>query len=206
VNSATIKIKSKGIKTSLNILVLFLLFPLALFMASAWEIWRYPAEITPPPSADYAIVLGAQSWGKEASPVFQGRIEEGIRLYRQGRIKKIIFSGGPGRPPQAEVAKAYAMAQHIAPEDILTEDRSRNTWENLQYSKELLPPSPVPSVYIVSDPLHLKRAAAMAQDLHLQGYPYPTQSSRIRSFTSQVAFWIRESLAFSYYRILRIFR
>jgi vancomycin permeability regulator SanA len=62
--------------------------------------------------ADAAIVLGAAVWSKQVSPVFRERINHAIDLYRQGKVRKIIFTGGQGNkdePTEAAAARQYAI-------------------------------------------------------------------------------------------------
>src|SRR5919106_5815208 len=46
--------------------------------------------------ADAAVVLGAAVWSVDVSPVFRERINHGIDLYRKGKVRKLIFTGGRG--------------------------------------------------------------------------------------------------------------
>ena len=48
--------------------------------------------------ADAAIVLGAAVWSAVSLPVFRERINHGIDLYRKGKVRKLIFTGGQGNP------------------------------------------------------------------------------------------------------------
>ena len=60
---------------------------------------------------DAAIVLGAAVWGNEVSPVFRERINHAIDLYRAGKVRKIIFTGGQGnRDELTEAAEARQYA------------------------------------------------------------------------------------------------
>src|SRR5215510_12875724 len=66
--------------------------------------------------ADAAVVLGAAVWGKRASPVFEERINHALSLYRSGKVRKIIFTGGIGNPnesPESVVARDYAIASGV---------------------------------------------------------------------------------------------
>ena len=47
-------------------------------------------------------------------------------------------------------------------------------------------------VLLVSDPLHLRRAARMALDLGMDAYPSPTRTSRYQSLGTQVPMLARE--------------
>ena len=79
----------------------------------------------------------------------------------------------------------------------MVEDRSRTTWENLVCLRGTLgvPPRPrasLPTVLVVSDPYHLRRAASMARDLGFDARPAPTPTTRYRSWRSKGSFLARE--------------
>lgn len=180
---------------------------LALLLAAvlAYQAWRtvsFAESLMPPPNADIAIVLGARSAGPEPLPVFRERIEYAIRLYQEGKVRKLLFTGAPGEPPQAIVARDYALARGVPEDAMLLETRSRITIENLRYAKELLP-NPDDSVLIVSDPLHLRRAMRMAQDVGLNAIPAAVPETRVRGFWSRAKMTLRESAAYVKYWILR---
>lgn len=66
-------------------------------------------------------------------------------LYQQGYAPKILFTGGLGRntegllpEPEAVRFAKVAMECGVPEEDILIEDQSRNTKENILFTKELL--------------------------------------------------------------------
>lgn len=192
------------LKTRYKIFFVFFLL-LIFFGLVAREIWVFPKSIADMPNADYVIVLGATSFGPRPSPVFRERIQEGIRLYREGKAKKLIFTGKPGDPPQAIVAKNHALAQQIPEEDLLIEVSSTNTLENLYFAKGVAKQPEEASFLIVSDPLHLKRALQIAQDLEMNAHPAPTQSTRFNTPVSRLKFFGREVLAYSYYRLQKLF-
>src|SRR5262249_30496553 len=126
-------------------------------------------------------------------------------LYREGKVRKLLFTGQPGEPPQALVARHIALEAGVPEADILVETRSRRTLENLRYARELLDAPDQSTVLIVSDPLHLKRAMLMATDLGLHAFPAPVTSTRVCGFGSRLKFLCRESFAALYYRIERWF-
>ena len=138
--------------------------------------------------ADAAVVLGAAVWSQGVSPVFRERINHAIDLYRRKRVHKIIFTGGQGNrnePTEAAAARNYAVTNGISSSDILIEQRSHTTYENLVYAKQLANTHGLKKVLIVSDPMHMKRAIAMAQDVGLDAYPSPTPTTRYTGFRSQ---------------------
>jgi uncharacterized SAM-binding protein YcdF (DUF218 family) len=154
--------------------------------------------------ADAAVVLGAAVWSRGVSPVFRERINHAIDLYRRGRVHKIIFTGGQGNanePTEAAAARDYALSNGISPNDILIEQRSHTTYENLVYAKQLADVHGLKKVLIVSDPMHMKRAIAMAQDVGLDAYPSPTQTTRYSGFRSQSKELFRETFYYLGYTI-----
>lgn len=146
-------------------------------------------------ASDAAIVLGAGVWQDKPSPVFKARIDHGINLYHQDRVKVLVFTGGVGRDKkfaEADVAETYAIAQGVKPQDILTETHSKITFENLQEAKNLLDEAKLKTVLLVSDPLHMKRAMTMAKDLNIEAAPSPTPTSRYQSWRTKTGFLARE--------------
>jgi uncharacterized SAM-binding protein YcdF (DUF218 family) len=137
--------------------------------------------------ADAAIVLGAAVWGNEVSPVFRERINHAIDLYRSGKVGKIIFTGGQGNRnelTEAAAARAYATKNGIPANDILIEENSHTTYENVVNAKQLADANGLKKVLIVSDPMHMKRA--MAGDIGLEAYPSPTPTTRYQGWRSQI--------------------
>ena len=147
-------------------------------------------------NADAAIVLGAAVWGNQVSPVFKERINHAINLYRQGRIRKLIFTGGQGNrnePTEAAAARNYALQNGVPLSDVLIEQQSHTTYENMVYAKRLADQNGLKKILIVSDPLHMKRAVTMAHDVGLDAYPSPTPTSKYRSLKIQTSELARET-------------
>lgn len=147
-------------------------------------------------SADAAIVLGAAPWGDEPSPVLRERINHAIALYQARRVRKIIMTGGP---LDAEVARAYALEQGIPAGDVLWETTSRTTEQDLYYANAVAQQQRLGSFLIVSDPLHMRRAMLMANDLGLNAYSSPTPTTMYQSWNTQGEFLLRESFYYLWY-------
>ena len=155
--------------------------------------------------ADAAVVLGAAVWSADVSPVFRERINHGIDLYRKGRVRKLIFTGGqgnPGEPTESSAAKKYALKNGVPAQDILIEEKSHTTFEHIVYAKQLADQQGFRKVLIVSDPLHMKRAMAMASDAGLTAEPSPTTTTRYQSLGSQMGLLAHET----YYYIGHLLR
>ncbi|WP_035140626.1 YdcF family protein [Fischerella sp. PCC 9605] len=157
--------------------------------------------------ADAAIVLGAAAWEDKPSPVFRERINHAINLYKTGNVHNIIFTGGIGKNSEyaeAIVGKQYAIAHGVKKSDILIEAESLTTLQNIKNALKVASSTQLSKFLIVSDPLHLKRAVLMAQDLGMDAHPSGTPTSRYRSFKSKLKFLVRETYSYFIYLLLRI--
>jgi uncharacterized SAM-binding protein YcdF (DUF218 family) len=173
----------------------------------AISIWSY-GNIDERQNADVAIVLGAAVYGDEPSPVFRERINHGIWLYENGYVDKLIFTGGKVQGQvlsDSAVAKAYAVAKGIPEEDILIEEDSTITQENIFNATRIVEANAFSSVILVSDPLHMKRAMLMAKDAGLLAYSSPTPTSMYQSTDSKLQFLGREVFYYIGYELYRIF-
>lgn len=157
--------------------------------------------------ADAAVVLGAAVWTRRPSPVFRERINHAVELYRRGRVRKLILTGGQGardEPAESVAARAYAVQRGVPERDVYVERQSRNTYENLQQAARIVASQRMRRVVIVTDPLHMKRAVTMARDLGLDAHPSPTPTTRYRSAQSQLALLVEETSLYIGYSLARL--
>jgi uncharacterized SAM-binding protein YcdF (DUF218 family) len=129
-----------------------------------------------PAPADVMIVLGSRVFGTEPGPMLRLRLEEAVRLYRQGLAPAIIVSGARGE--DEEVAEAFAMRAYLVregvPEDrIHTEDGSYNTYQNLANSQAVMAAQGYRRAIIVSNASHVHRTLVLARDLGLEASAAP---------------------------------
>lgn len=91
------------------------------------------------------------------------------QLYLQGLAPKILFTGGLGRNtqgllPEPEAVRFARVAREmgVPEQDILLEDKSTNTAENIQYTRALLEAENIPHGHIlgVHQPFMERRIAA----------------------------------------------
>ena len=161
----------------------------------AWRIYSF-GNTTYDGPADAAVVLGAAVWTKDPSPVFKERINHAVDLYQKGRVRKLIFTGGQGNrgePTEASAARDYALQSVVPASDILIEDKSHTTYENILNAKQIADAHGLRTVLIVSDPLHMKRAMTMARDVGLEAHPSPTPSTRYQGMRSQLKLLMHET-------------
>ena len=160
----------------------------------SFTIWNF-GQTDHAAKSDCIIVLGAAAQGASPSPVFEERLRHGVDLYQRQLAPRLLFTGGYGdgkSHSEASVGSTYAQQHGVPASAILMEEKSRTTKQNLVEALSVMKTHGLQSAIIVSDPLHMKRATMMANDLGIQGHSSPTPTSMYRSFGSQVKFLIRE--------------
>jgi vancomycin permeability regulator SanA len=85
--------------------------------------------------ADVAIILGnAVHPDGTLSPWLQGRVDAALKLYREGRVKKIFASGGiamdgtEGNYPEGDAMKKYLVEHGVPAADVIVDNYGRNTY------------------------------------------------------------------------------
>lgn len=159
-----------------------------------WSIHNYGRQDSGV-KADCAIVLGAAAYHNKPSPVFAERIKHGIQLYEEGRVTKLLFTGGFGQDAEfaeAQVAQRFALQEGVPAADVLVEIKSDKTSENLSEAAEVMKANDLNSALIVSDPWHLKRACLMAEDSGIDATASATPTTLFRSFGAQARFLFSE--------------
>lgn len=157
---------------------------------------------------DVAIVLGAAASDNGVSEVYKQRLNHVAELYQKGDVNKIIVTGGKGkgnRFTDAYMAKQYLESMRITTDSILEEDKSRITQENLENAKKIMDENGYKSALIVSDPLHMERAMLLANDLEINAFSSPTQSSAYKSMKTKIPFVARETffyIGYKWYKML----
>lgn len=123
-----------------------------------------------PKKSDVIIVLGCAIYGKSLSPFFMARLNDAIKLYKNGYGKFIIVSGGKGAGEdisEAEAGRQYLIKMGIDKNAILTDDKSYSTYQNLENSKKIMENWSLKTAIIVSNKFHLKRASVIASKLNI---------------------------------------
>jgi len=152
--------KSRIAKVVLAIVV-FLVVCFALNNVVPDLILKVPADTWRLSKSDVIIVLGtpAKADGKP-TPVMRERVDESVKLWKQGYAKYIIFSGAAAHNKfvEAEVMGALARSRGVSPECIVLEPHAQNTYQNAFDSIEIAKEHGWKSAIIVSSRAHLRRA------------------------------------------------
>ena len=166
------------------------------------------AEVDDKRQADVAIVLGAGASDGGVSPVFAERINHAVFLYESGYVDKILITGGYGKGNKysdAYIGKTYAVSCGVSDADIILEEQSTITQENIENASMIMCDNGYETSIIVSDPLHMKRAMLMAEDYGIVAFASPTPTSRYVTWKTTIPFLLREEFFYVGYRLYRIF-
>lgn len=105
--------------------------------------------------ADVAVVLAGGRYvdGSLNQPSIERTIA-GVRLYHQGRVRYLLFSGADTGALMAKLARELG----VPGEAILLENQSIRTYDGALYSAALIRQRGFGSVILVTSALHLRRA------------------------------------------------
>ncbi len=109
----------------------------------------------------YALVFGN-------SMLINERVNTSVEAYKKSRVKKLIFMGGVNgvsNQDNSTIAEAVKMKElslslGVKEEDILIDDTSNNTFENIENAMKLLP-NDINHISIITSEFHLKRCYAI---------------------------------------------
>lgn len=137
-------------------------------------------------NVDCAIVLGSKK-----APVY--RVPVAVEAYKAKRTNKIMVCGGTirdfpdGKYSEASLMYKAALELGVAAEDIIIEETSQNTVENIQYAIQELDRTfglnNVQSVMIVTTAYHVRRSTAIARQLfpkHIAVIPCPANDNNTK--------------------------
>ncbi|MCW7480858.1 YdcF family protein [Leptospira kanakyensis] len=144
-----------------------------------------PVNIAELPKSDVAIVLGGMIQTISAHPGrpelsdSADRLTDAVRMYKAGKVKKILFTGGSGllfanTYREADLAKELFLDLGVPEKDLIWENNSRNTYENAVETKKILQDKKIESAILVTSAFHMKRAAGCFQKQSISFVVYPT--------------------------------
>jgi len=122
--------------------------------------------------ADAIVVLGAPTAPDGSlTAIVEERVRLGCELYAMGLAPTLFVSGKGEAGPMA----ARAIELGVPASAITAEGGSRTTEENARYCAELLPGGA--SVWVVSQPFHLRRASYLFRREGLRPLPIADEDS-----------------------------
>jgi uncharacterized SAM-binding protein YcdF (DUF218 family) len=194
------KTKIEGRAKKLRILALAILY----FFSNSFlidECYRAWEPVTPDydlmnTKYDGAIILGGigdiDLRLKKINFSYGGdRLFQTLALYHQGRVKRMIFTGGSGSiefPEKREglYVQKYLRTIHVPDSAMIIESTSKNTYENARNTKQILDSLQITGNFLlVTSGFHMRRALAVFKKAGFKNItPYVTNRySGIRRYT-----------------------
>jgi len=145
--------------------ILFALFAFTFFYSQLGHANEYmPGEKEP---TRVAVVLGAAVWSdNRPSDVLMSRLDKAMELYKGGEVSKIQLMGGnaPGELSEAAVAYNYLRELNMPQGDVLIEESTSSTTEQVKYINNILfERMKFRNIIIISDKFHLVRINEIAK-------------------------------------------
>jgi uncharacterized SAM-binding protein YcdF (DUF218 family) len=205
-SSANRKLSMAYIILALAILWLSSTTGVSNLMARSLE-WRYkPLEEIP--TGEAIVLLGGGTEpaiyprpGVEINGAGD-RVLYAAQLYKDGKAPIILLSGGEitwlndGSATPAEDMAKILSSIGVPSEAMIIEDRSRNTYENALYAKELLGEKGINKILLVTSAMHMPRSVALfeAQDFEVTPLPVDYSVVENQSAESQDSIFITKIL------------
>jgi len=132
-----------SISSGVAVIISYFVCMLFSTVVSAWLASRR----RPPYDRDYIVILGCSIRSDGTlTPLLRGRVDAALEFAREqlektGRSVRFVPSGGQGGDEvisESEAMKRYLLEQGVPENQILTEDRSVNTDQNVRFSKEVI--------------------------------------------------------------------
>ena len=130
--------------------------------------------------ADVAVVLGARAY-RDGTPslALADRVDEAVRAYHSGLVRRLIMSGGVdphSRVSEARVMRDRAIRAGVPPGAIQLDEEGASTALTAQNVARLVPAGA--SVLLVSHYFHLPRTALLFRRQGLRPFTVPAHMTR----------------------------
>lgn len=166
---------------------------------------RFPQPKLPENVTGIVVLGGAVDTGitaRHGQAALNGaaeRITETLALARRYPKARVVIAAGhgelvPNRVTEAEATRSLLVSDGLDPNRILLDDRSRNTFENALFSKEVANPKPGEVWLLVTSAAHMPRAVGCFRRVGWTILPYPVDYRTGRAVTPDL-FDLAENLA-----------
>lgn len=147
--------------------------------------------------ADAGVILGAAVWGgNRPSPVLKERINKGYDVYQKNIVPKLVITGGgsPNELTEGEVSKNVLIKYGVAPENLILENSSSSTIQQIQFVRDsLYNAMNWNKIILISDNFHLFRSLEICKFNNINADCLA--SDKELSTEGTFSFCLKESLA-----------
>lgn len=165
-------------------LALIVLLPVSAWVGAPLEN-RFPRPIHLPDHVDGIIVLGGAvdpgTTSRRGIPALNSdaeRMTEFVRLAKRYPAARLVFSGGSGllsrqAISEADVARLFFQQQGLDPARVIFESKSRNTYENVAFTKAIVKPAAHQAWLLISSAQDMPRTVGIFRKLEWPVIPIP---------------------------------
>lgn len=149
-------------------------------------------------NADYVIVLGAAMHGDVPSVSLEDRLLAAQEYLAENPNAVAVVTGGQGRHeslPEGAGMRNWLLKRGVAPERVISEEKARDTRQNIQYSLELIEKhsgGTPGKIAVLSSEYHLYRAKELLGQYIDEPLGIAAPTSR---FFVKVNYFLREAFA-----------
>lgn len=150
---------------------------------------------------DTMIVLGCMVYEWGPSILLRDRLDTALDYLEDHPDTTVIVSGGQGADEHISEAQAmhdYLVERGFPPEQILLEDQSTNTYENMLFSNRIIAENGIDvtdDIVVVSNDFHLARVRMLFKRVTGGDYHLHTLAAPSSHLPSRIKMYIREPLA-----------
>jgi uncharacterized SAM-binding protein YcdF (DUF218 family) len=166
------------------------------------QVWLTSRQYDPH-AAGAILVMGAAQYDCVPSPDLKARLDEALKLYREGYSHLIVVTGN--KQPEDKCTEAQSGATYLeklgVPRADIVEAGGDDSYENIADALPKLEAHKVRAILVTTDPFHEDRSMAIASDLSLSPSPTPTGSSPITGW-STFPYFVKEAVGVGLGRII----
>lgn len=153
---------------------------------------------------DYIMILGGGIRGKNMMLIQLQRTQEALKYIKKNPNVKVIVSGGQGKGEaisEAESMRIYLVNHGVKNENIIKEEKSKTTMENMKYTKKILEKIDGRKdirLVVVTSNFHVFRAKFLAErcGFEAEGIAAPVNKILIPNYFVREYFGVVKSFVF----------
>ncbi|KAA5825936.1 YdcF family protein [Saccharopolyspora hirsuta] len=167
---------------AVNSVLFYVSFLFVCFLLYSFVYGKFPHRT----NVDFIVVLGSGLIGSRVPPLLASRLDRGREVFEaeraKGRQPLLVTSGGqgPGEDlPEARAMADYLIEKGVPADQVLVEDQSRTTEQNLRFSKAIMAQlKPDFRCLVVTNNFHVMRAARTARAEKVNGQVIGSPTAR----------------------------
>ncbi len=134
-----------------------------------------------------AIVLGARVWedGRPSNTLYD-RVLTGVELYKAGKTRKLLLSGGDDEPA---AMKKLAIELGVPETDLMIDKLGLRTYESCIRAKQVFN---IEWAIVVTQDYHLPRSLYLCQNMGVDAIGV---DAKRRDYDGERQFWLREYIS-----------